>query len=109
MSLMREAGGLGLTAFAVAKAKHGQIRLLIDIGNLDAVLLSSGALEQLGFQEKWSPEEISLRLVGAPPQILKPRESDIIYDGALNADTIKRFQITLDFPHSRIWYEAHAP
>jgi hypothetical protein len=95
-------------AFAVANAKHGQLRLLIDSGNLDSVLLSSGALEQLGLERNLAPEElIRLKLVGLPVQTFKVQVSDIIYDGALNTDTIKRFRITLDFPNSRIWYEEH--
>jgi hypothetical protein len=106
VSLMREAAGVGLTAFAVADAKDGQLRLLIDSGNLDRVLLSPGAMEQLGLENSLSQEKsITLKLVGLPVQTIKARVADIIYDGALNADTLKRFRITLDFPHARIWYE----
>lgn len=106
MRIMREMGGRGLTVFVQASAQIGNLYLLLDSANLDTIILSPSALEQMGMpaSDGTTSFPAPIHLVGLPISSREARMRDIIYDGALNSATIEQYRITLDLAQERIWY-----
>lgn len=109
--VMREMGGMGLTAFARLPAATGDLWFLVDSGNMANILASPGALEQWGLDEaarKKAVEEkraeVPLKVDGAPDAPPRVAIRDLIYDGALNEVFLRHYAVTLDLKQQKVWY-----
>jgi hypothetical protein len=109
--LMREMGGIGLTAFAKVAAEKGTLWFLLDSGNMAEVVVSPGALEQWGIPAQAAKSALSepsvpanLRVDGAPSAPPKVSVRDIIYDGVLSERFLHEYDVTLDLKNGRAWY-----
>lgn len=106
MRLIVGAGGDEMTVLVNVDAGAEGLWFLLDSANLDAVLVPAASAATLGFAPAETGEagELPLTLAGMPETSAKARVADIIYDGALNEETLRRYRITLDLPERRIWF-----
>lgn len=98
-------GGDEITLLVAVEASPGPLWFLLDSANLGDVLLSKSAAAALGAAAGNDPAPVSLLLKGVPPVEVTARLADIIYDGALNEDVMRRFKITIDLRREQIWFE----
>ncbi len=100
----REAGGAGLDLFVSVDTRRGPIWLLLDSGNLTAVLLSPAAIDQLGVElPAGDPKTVELPISGYGPVEVSAVRRDTIYDGLLNARFLQGHVVTIDLAHMRAW------
>ena len=106
LRLGREAGGVGLTAFARAQSPQGDIWLLLDSGNLAGVRLHPWAAAALGAPTgATATRRVNLSVEGAEAAAVDAQVvDDLIYDGALDAGFIEAHEVTLDLQHGRVWW-----
>lgn len=105
LRLSREAGGMGLTAFAPAQTRAGTAWLLLDSANLAGVRLHPWVFDALHGAESREQENLNLALEGADGETVEAWRVDaLIYDGALDAGFLSRYSITLDLQHGRAWW-----
>lgn len=105
LRLSREAGGLGLTAFAPAPTPAGTAWLLIDSANLAGVRLHPWVFDALRGAESPEQKTLALTLEGADSETVEAWRVDaLIYDGALDAGFLSRHSITLDLRNGRAWW-----
>ncbi|MEZ5995368.1 MAG: aspartyl protease family protein [Hyphomonadaceae bacterium] len=98
--LSQEGGGAGVTAFAPAPSRIGDLWLLLDSGNLAGLRLHPSAAEALG-----GPGPVTLAVEGAAPFEATPEiVDDLIYDGVLDASFMRGYAITLDLGRARAWW-----
>jgi len=106
MRLANESGGAGLSVFVAAKAVDLDLWLLLDSANLAGIRLHPKAYELLDpGQPSAQPRKLPLGLTGAgwverTPLVIP----DLIYDGALDAEFISGFDVTIDLGTQRIWW-----
>ncbi len=106
----REAGGAGLDLFVSIDTPRGPIWLLLDSGNIAAVLLSPAAIDQLGVDlPAGDPQTVVLPISGYGPVEVRAVRRDTIYDGLLDAKFLQGFVVTVDLAHMRAWMAPHAP
>lgn len=89
---------------------------LIDSANLDAVIIDPETARNFGlsFEDPaiLSGEEtfaVHLQIGAAAPVEVEARLRDIIYDGAINEATLRRFEVTFDLSAPRIWLRPVEP
>jgi hypothetical protein len=106
----REFAGAGLDAFVRVQGARGPLWFELDSGNLDDVLISRHAVEQLNVDasrlrtlQEGKPAEISLQIDGLGPVTVQARGADIIYDGALNAALLERMVLVVDLKRALAW------
>lgn len=103
----RQASGSSVDLMAEAAAKTGTMWLEVDTGNTGPVRLAPHALQQLGAPEDsaggpWAGA-IDLDIAGLGSVDVAAVEADLIYDGVLNIDTIRKMILTVDFPGRQAW------
>jgi hypothetical protein len=105
--LGRQAGGSALDLFLEVKATGGNLWIEIDSGNAGPVVLAPHALRQLGIAEAAGSEpwqgECTLDFGGDCALVVQATKKDVIYDGVLNLDTLKKLVMTIDIPGERVW------
>lgn len=111
MRLLRGPGGDDLTVLVRVEAETGDLWFLLDSGNLDVIAVSAHALKQMGVslddeaaRSGKEPFALSFVLDGIGPVEAPARASDIIYDGALSEDVMRRYAITFDLANARLWF-----
>jgi hypothetical protein len=111
MRLIVGPGGDEMTVLTKVDAGREGLWFLLDSANLDAVLIPASSAEILGFSpaEPRAEGELALTLAHAPKTSVKARIADIIYDGALNEETLRRYKVTLDLESRRVWYRENRP
>lgn len=99
--------GAELLTFAAVPVAADTIWLLIDSGNLDAVLLAPHAARMLELQDSAGTEHPEVSLPFPPGSALKTRARvrQLILDGALNAEWLERGRLTMDLAASRFWWQ----
>jgi|CXWL01.1.fsa_nt_gi hypothetical protein len=106
--LAREAGGAGLSAFVPISSPHGDLWVLLDSANLAGMRLHPLAYRALAGSAPSSglaAPPVTIRIDGATPHQVTPEIIDtLIYDGALDANYIAEFDVTLDLANERIWW-----
>ncbi|HSN86086.1 MAG TPA: hypothetical protein VL025_04975 [Thermoanaerobaculia bacterium] len=106
----RQAGGASLDLLLAVRTPQGPLWLEIDSGNAGPVQLSPHALRQLGAGiPKGAPEKISLDVLGLGPMEVGAVEKDLIYDGLLNAEFLKKLVLTVDLGSLRAWAAVQSP
>jgi hypothetical protein len=100
-----QAGGSSVDLFVEVRAEQGSLWLELDSGNTGHVLLAPHALRQLGLEEGAEADvrTLTLEFVGLGPIEVLAREREMIYDGLLNLDTMKRLVLTADLETGRLW------
>jgi len=103
----RQAGGASLDVFVEVSAGQGNLWMELDSGNAGPVLLAPHSLVQLGITAghadgEWSGE-IPLTFPGVGTIRAECVEGDLIYDGALNFETMKKTTWTFDLPSATVW------
>lgn len=101
MRMQREIGGLGVSIFTRVEAADGSLWMLLDSGNLGPVLLSPGAVSQLGATSTLN--SLSISGVGRH-EVQTEQLVSSIYDGNLGWAFMRDFDIALDLRHNRIWW-----
>ncbi len=103
-------GDAEITAFVRIEAELGDLWFLLDSGNLDHVAISPHALYQLGGNpdKASAPEpgdvfDLDIEIAEGIPVSVTARMRDVIYDGALSEDVMRRFLITFDLANERLW------
>jgi len=111
MRLVVGPGGDEMTVLAKVDAGREGLWFLLDSANLDAVLVPAASAAALGFApaEPGAAGELPLTLAGVRTANVKARLADIIYDGTLNEETLRRYKITLDLEERRIWFRENLP
>lgn len=106
--LAHQAAGSSLDVFVAIDGVHGRQWLELDSGNTAPVLLAPHAWEELGIPAPPSgqAEEIELPVVGLGAVRCACSGKDLIYDGLLNAAFCRRFLLTFDLPHGKVWAKA---
>lgn len=112
LRIIKGTGGDGeITTLVRIEAETGDLWFLLDSGNLDHVIVAAHAIDQLGVEI--DPETVSnsdnildleLEIAGAYSVAVTARVRDILYDGALNEDVMRRFLITFDLENENIWF-----
>jgi hypothetical protein len=110
--IIKGVGGEGeLTILVRIDAEIGDLWFLLDSGNLDHVIVSPHALDQLGIMTGSQSGivaddvvELDFQITGAYPVSTKARVLDIIYDGVLNEEVMRRFLITFDVENEKLWF-----
>lgn len=105
-------GGDGeITVLVRVEAETGDLWFLLDSANLDHVIVAPHTLDQLGaaagpdsFSTPDNVGELTFEIAGAYPVSATARVSDILYDGALNENVMRRFLITFDIQNEKIWF-----
>jgi hypothetical protein len=101
MRIASEADGAGLTVFVAAETSTLDIWLLLDSANLSGVQVHTTALEMLDAVGG----SVNLRVIGTPPTSVQARSSaQLIHDGALDADFLAGYEVTVDLGSERIWW-----
>lgn len=95
-------GGGQLTVYVAARAPAGPLWLLLDSGNLAGVLMAPHALEQLGASVSQESER-DLDVIGMGPIRTRLIPKDLIHDGALGYEFMRRAVWTLDLASGRGW------
>jgi len=103
----RQAAGESIDLMVEAKAQTGTLWLEVDTGNTGSVLLATHALEQLGLVAgedvaPWSGQ-VSLDIIGLGEIEVTAVETDLICDGVLNIETIKKLILSIDLATERAW------
>jgi predicted aspartyl protease len=103
----RQAGGASVDLMVEAVAKTGTLWLEVDTGNTGPVRLAPHALEQLGVAEEsadvaWAGT-VTLDISGLGSIEVAAVEADLICDGVLNVDTIRKMILTVDMPTCQAW------
>jgi predicted aspartyl protease len=117
--LDNQCGGACLDIFVEVKARTGSIWLEFDTGNSGPLLLAPHALRQLGLSSEADKEESSvsaenesseaatfettLDFVGLGPITVTARQQEMIYDGVINADTIRKLLVTMNLETGEMW------
>ena len=111
--LKRDPGG-EVTVFVRVEALAGDLWFLLDSANLDHVLVSPTAMEQLGV---FNDENVTVQpdseftgnftIAGVGSVSADARVRDIIYDGAFNEAVMRRYLITFDLQTERAWFSSH--
>jgi hypothetical protein len=109
LRLSREAGGVGLTAFAPVRTPAGIAWLLLDTANLAGLRLHPWVFDDLPGAESAERKTVVLSVEGAAAETVDAWRVDaLIYDGALDADFLSRYSITLDLQRGRAWWQRAA-
>lgn len=108
MRLIRGPGGDDAAVLVEVAGEPGGFWFLLDSANLGDVLVSPDAAgsSEFALGGRLSADEataIVIPLAGVGPVDASARLRDIIYDGALNEETMRRFRITFDLISDRIW------
>ena len=106
--LSREVGGASLDVFIAANTPKGKIWLLLDTGNTNKLLFTPSAQEQLGINFIGPNGEkiikpVKLDLIGLGEVEADGREREMIYDGMMSMDVIRRMYFTIDFRTGKMW------
>ncbi|KPJ61551.1 MAG: hypothetical protein AMJ46_00040 [Latescibacteria bacterium DG_63] len=117
--LNHQCGGSGLDIFIEVRAREGSLWLELDTGNVGSLLLAPHACRQLGVSRETSGEEsrastgpggsevpsfeITLDFVGLGPVRVDAKQQEMIYDGVINADTVRRLLLTMDIRTGQVW------
>jgi hypothetical protein len=112
LRIIRGPGGPDdITVLVRIEDKTDDLWFLLDSGNLDKVFVTPHALAQMGLSEQdlLSAGEdgvynLSFEIAGAIPVTAEARVRDIIYDGALSEDVLRRYLITFDLENEKIWF-----
>lgn len=105
----RDLAGAGLELFVEVRGARGPLWFLVDSGNLDDVLVSPHAAEELADEagqarlRAGERTEVDLELTGFDLGRVVVRQRDLIYDGVLNAAALERFVLALDLVEVRAW------
>jgi hypothetical protein len=108
--IAHSAGGAGLDVFIRIEGSSGPLWFELDSANLDNVLIADRVLGQLGLSQPQleslrdhQPTPIALRIGALGPLNVTATGRDLIYDGALNADTLERLIVVLDLKAASGW------
>lgn len=112
LRIMKGTGGDGeITALVRIEAETGDLWFLLDSANLDHVFLAPHAIDQLGaavepelFSAPDEVGELEFEFAGGYSFSATTRVSEILYDGALNEDVMRRYLITFDIQNEKIWF-----
>ena len=123
--LDNQCGGACLDMFIEVRAQQGSIWLELDTGNSGPLLLAPRALKQLGLNcgtegkelggsaesdgSEASLCEITLDFVGLGPVTVIAKQQEMIYDGVINADTIRKLLLTMDLQTGEVWGAVREP
>ncbi|MDQ2701344.1 MAG: retroviral-like aspartic protease family protein [Pseudomonadota bacterium] len=115
--LMREMGGLGLSAFQRISGPKGNLWFLVDSNNQARTRMSPAGLGEFGIDEASitaglaDPAKTIPLALTIPGQHGTPEDGpvqvapkDIIYDGALNERLVFWHNVTLDLAQLKSWY-----
>jgi len=104
------AAGAGMDVFVRVEGSRGPLWFELDSGNLDNVLVSNQVLDQLGLSQQkidslrdHKPTPIAIRVGGLGELKVTAASKDLIFDGALNAETLERLIVVLDLNAARGW------
>jgi hypothetical protein len=108
--LARNAAGAALDVFVRIDGTQGPLWFELDSGNLDSVLISDRAIDQLGLLaaqteslRQHKPTKVSLQIGQLGPVAVTAASADLIYDGALNAATLEQMVLVIDLNRSLAW------
>lgn len=91
-------------AFVQAKAAHGTLWLQLDSGNNGPTFLAPHAIEQLGLAlPAGATKRVELDLTHFQPMQADVARRDMIYDGQLGLELIRRMLITIDLARGKAW------
>ncbi|UCF77820.1 MAG: aspartyl protease family protein [Candidatus Eiseniibacteriota bacterium] len=117
--LDNQCGGSCLDVFIEVRAERGSIWLELDTGNSGHLLLAPHACRQLGLERDENDEkpgedpsllgEVVLDFVGLGPIPVVAKEQEMIYDGLINAATIRKLLLTMDLRTGEIWGKVREP
>lgn len=94
--------GRSITVFVRMKAPAAGWYLL-DTGNLDVVLVSTHLLGDTVPPADGSAQVTAVELEGLAPVEARWRGREIIYNGVLSEEFIRKFILTIDVAHSEVW------
>lgn len=105
------AGPSEVSAFVRIEAPTGDLWFLLDSANLDHVIIAPHTINQLNGESESDSSvdlgnvlDLDLEIAGAYPVSTPVRVGDILYDGALNEEVMRRFLITFDLKNERVWF-----
>lgn len=102
----RQAAGIALDPFLAIRSPQGPLWFELDSGNAGTVLIAPHAARQLGLDLATDQARaVTLHLEGYGPVDVMAMEKEMIYDGLLNAELMKRLRITLDLGGERAWLQ----
>ncbi len=117
--LNNQCGGACVDLFVEVRTQRGSIWLGLDTGNSGPVLLAPHACKQLGLDCEMNEEgsddrgaslgEITLDFVGLGPIQVTAKMTDMIYDGLINADTVRKLVLTMDLRTGEVWGTVREP
>ena len=100
----RQSGGAMLDPFLAIDSPDGPLWFELDSGNTGPVLIAPHAARQLGLDlSTEEPRTVTLHLTGYGPVEVQAQAKEMIYDGLLNAEILRRHEVTLDLGAGRAW------
>ena len=104
MRFTREIGGAALVPYVAVETPQGRIWMELDSGSNGDVIVNRPLAEALGLDPKAKGvQPFVLSLGGVLSVKTKGSVDDLIVDGDIGALVLKRWAITLDLAHEKLW------
>ena len=100
----REMGGAALVPNVAVDTPHGRIWMELDCGSNSDIIVNRPLAEALGLNPKAKgAQPLVLSLGGVMSVKTRGSVEDLIVDGNIGALVLKRWAITLDLAHEKLW------
>ena len=104
MRFTREIGGAALVPNIAVDTPKGRIWMELDCGSNSDVIVNRPLAEALGLDAKaMGPQPFIISLGGLMSVKTKGYVEDLVVDGNIGALVLKRWAITLDLAHEKLW------
>ncbi len=104
MRFDRDVGGLAMTPTVALETPQGRVWLEIDCGSDGDVIVNKPLATALGLDpEKKGRQALSMKFAGGLVVETAAHVEDLIIDGNIGIRVLKRWVITMDTVHQRLW------
>lgn len=106
----REVGGQALTPLVAVDTRQGRLWMELDCGSDGSVIVNRPIAAALGLDPaSTGRQRVSMSLGGTLPLEADATVKDLILDGNIGAPVLKRWLVTLDLAHQKLWLRPAAP
>lgn len=106
----REVGGQALTPLVAVDTRQGRLWMELDCGSDGSVIVNRPIAAALGLDSaNTGKQSVSLSLGGTVPVQADASVKELILDGNIGAPVLRRWVITLDLAHQKLWLVPAAP
>jgi hypothetical protein len=103
MRIGREVGGRSLTPFVGVDTPKGRLWMELDCGSDGYVIVNRSVAAALGLDPAAKGKQPLATSLGGTPLKADAQIMDLAIDGNIGAPILKRWVITLDLAHQRLW------